>query len=669
MARLTYDIEVYVNYFLAFFYDMDTKQTYCYRLYNDNRDHFMTELEAVLKYNTIYTFNGNNYDIPLTTLYIACASNLEVKRASDQIINEGLMPWVFERRYNIKIPKYDHIDLINVAFGSASLKIYGARIGCKLLQELPIHFNNFIMPHEVVVIDDYCANDNIVTEALADEVKGELKLREKMSLEYGIDLRSKSDAQIAEEIIKSEYFKATGQKLKKTKAEESYRYKAPPFIFFEGEQLQTLYNTCAGVDFFISKAGKVLTPKEVGKIISIGDKKYKMGIGGLHSVDKNISFFANDDYELVDIDVASQYPRIILNSGLEPAHIGSLFTIIYKSFVDRRLEAKSRMKELYGFMDEHGETPELKLAIEEQDVIQASLKIVINGLYGKFGNKHSVVYSPDLMFHTTITGQLSMFMLIEQFVKSNIQVVSANTDGIVLYVHKEMKQHLVNIVNWWQTSTGFEMEYTNYKSIHFRDGNNYIAVKKDGKMKGKGIFASDGIRKNPANSIIRDASMAFIKDGTSCSETINNASDIKSFITVKKVEGGAEKDSVPLGKAIRWYRSVETTTAIHYALSGNQVASSERSVPIMNLPDYNILPPDVDKQWYIDESNKTLAQLNLIKSYFLYHYSSDSLMIVYSASERDQIIMSSECEELEEKAYRKIERRHKREAKKLEKMQ
>lgn len=589
--NLTFDVECYANYFLAKFMDRDTGKFYSFAMYNDVPDHFKNELAALLRYNTIYTFNGLNYDMPIVTLYLTGSMNIELKKASDNIIQNRLMPWVFYSRYNLEDPKYDHIDLIQPAFGTASLKVYGARLGSKKLQELPIHHNNIIMPFQTPILDMYCGNDNIVTDDLACDLDEAIELRIRLSEEYGIDLRSKSDAQIAEQVIKSEYQKVTGEKLKKPSAKKSYKYFAPSFVYFATEQLQDLYNTCANVDFNISEKGAVMMPPELNKQISIGDKKYKMGIGGLHSVDKGGSYYSCGDYELYDIDVASYYPFIILNSGFEPKHIGSLFTDIYKKIVYDRLTAKRAGNK----------------------VVADSLKIVINGLFGKFGSRYSVVYSPDLMFHTTVTGQLCLFMLIEQFAISSIQVISANTDGITVRVHKSQKEHLDNLVKWWEGATGFEMEYTPYKSIHHRDVNNYIAVMEDGDMKGKGIFASDSIRKNPANSIVRDAVMAYIKDKTSPAETITTCTDVTKFLTVKKVTGGAVKDDVPLGATVRWYRSKDTLTALNYAKNGNQVGGSECGMPMMDLPEPGVMPLDLDYYWYDQEVHKVLEQIGMVK--------------------------------------------------------
>ena len=77
-------------------------------------------------------------------------------------------------------------------------------------------------------------------------------------------------------------------------------------------------------------------------------------------------------------------------------------------------------------------------------------------------------------------------------------------------------------------------------------------------------------------------------------------------MTLRTVQGGAIKDGVLLGKAIRWYHSTTTMTAIHYAKNNNKVPKSDGAKPVMNYPDK--LPSDIDYQFYIQEAK------NIIKS-------------------------------------------------------
>ena len=61
-----------------------------------------------------------------------------------------------------------------------------------------------------------------------------------------------------------------------------------------------------------------------------------------------------------------------------------------------------------------------------------------------------------------------------------------------------------------------------------------------------------------------------------------------------------KKDGILLGKAISWYHSTATMTAIHYAKNNNKVPKSDGAKPVMNYPDK--LPSDIDYQFYIQEA-------------------------------------------------------------------
>ena len=61
-----------------------------------------------------------------------------------------------------------------------------------------------------------------------------------------------------------------------------------------------------------------------------------------------------------------------------------------------------------------------------------TLKISLNGTFGKLASRYSVLYSPDLMLAVTLTGQLTLLMLIERLEKLGVETLSANTDGIAV---------------------------------------------------------------------------------------------------------------------------------------------------------------------------------------------------------------------------------------------
>lgn len=103
-------------------------------------------------------------------------------------------------------------------------------------------------------------------------------------------------------------------------------------------------------------------------------------------------------------------------------------------------------------------------------------KLQINGTFGKTGSPYSVLFAPEMLIQTTMTGQLLLLMLIEWHEAYGIPVVSANTDGIVIYCHRDKLSLSEALIAEWENRTGLEMETTEYKSLHSKDVNNYIAI-------------------------------------------------------------------------------------------------------------------------------------------------------------------------------------------------
>jgi len=583
---LILDCEIYQDYFLAMFLNVETGNTRAFELHVEQALDVET-LRTILRKYRLVTFNGANFDIPLLMLALSGANNARIKRGCDAIINNNLRGWQFEQQFNVVTPKaLDHIDLIDVAPGSASLKIYGGRLHSQRLQDLPIPPDASISPEQRALLRDYCANDLRTTLDLYRKLQPQIELRERMTEQYKIDLRSKSDAQIAEAVIGQQVSLTLGEKVVRPEVPSGTRfhYRPPTFIQFSTEVMrETLAMVCRS-EFVVPDTGKVVMPKELAEAaIKIGAGTYRMGIGGLHSSEQSVAHHATLGNILVDRDVVSYYPAIILRTGLAPKHMGKAFTLAYHDIVKRRLAAKR----------------------SGDKVTADALKITINGSFGKFGSKWSKLYSPDLLIQTTLTGQLSLLMLIEALESEGISVVSANTDGIVIKC-PAAKAALMEFVVWeWEQATSFETEATYYRSLYSRDVNNYIAIKPDDGVKVKGAYAPAGLQKNPTNEICTDAVVQHLVKGARVEDTVNECRDIRKFITIRQVKGGSvDQAGNYLGKAVRWYYAQGVTGPLTYKLNGYTVARSEGAKPLMELPEQ--FPGDVDFNWYISEAHSIL---------------------------------------------------------------
>lgn len=340
------DCEVYRNYFLAKVRRMDTGAT---RVFEQYEGHPLdtVALRSTLSRITSVTFNGRNYDMPIIGLALTGATCEAIKRCSDFIIAGNMRPWDVERQFNFRTPDFDHIDLIAVAPGMVSLKVYAGRLHVQRMQDLPIEHDALIEPEQRSIILDYNDNDLTATEALYWKFKKQLDLRVQMSREYGVDLRSKSDAQIAEAIIRK---RLTDQGVEVRKAEvraRAFKFRFPNFLRNAGPIVQGLIDLVREADFVVDPGGYVKMPEQLAKAkIKIGNSVYRLGIGGLHSSEKSQAVVADDEHVVIDSDVASYYPSIILKTKLFPRHLGESFLQIYQKLYDERIAAKRRAAEL-----------------------------------------------------------------------------------------------------------------------------------------------------------------------------------------------------------------------------------------------------------------------------------------------------------------------------------
>lgn len=586
--KIILDTECYINYFLVSFLNETGEKLVNFEKFNDSP--FESDrVRAIMNKRTTVGFNSINYDLPMLTAVCAGWSNAELKDLSDALITSGDPAWLVCRKNGIEVsPTWDHIDLIEVAPGQASLKIYAGRIDAPKMQDLPISPSKTISEQDRQGLLAYCRNDVDNTLLLMRSLEKQIVLREKMSSQYNIDLRSKSDAQIAESVIKLELTKKTKKRYSRPeiKVGTAFKYNLPDFISFETPELKSVLALVLVSSFVVGANGQIEMPEKLsGLSIDFFGGSYRMGIGGLHSSEKCTAHESSADVIVEEADVASYYPNIILGQSLYPKHLGLPFLDVYGEIVKTRLEAKAA----------------------GDKVTADTLKITINGSFGKLGSKWSLLYAPDLMIQTTISGQLALLMLIERLELAGVCVVSANTDGIVLKYERCRINEVRSIEMGWELDTGFTLEETEYKAIYSRDVNNYIAVKPSGAYKGKGAYADAGLMKNPANRICVKAVVELLTKGAPIDSTIKDCKDITQFATIRQVKGGAEKDGSYLGKAVRWYYSRKTDTPILYASNGNKVARSDGAMPLMDLPD--AFPSDIDYDWYITEAESILKEV------------------------------------------------------------
>ena len=628
-----FDVESYRNYFLVSFkcmatgkviYFEDTPGGYTINGYFVSFNEWCNMLTYILYRWLIVGFNSKPYDLPMCLVAVQGARASKLKDISDEIIKEDMQAYEVERKYGVKALHVNHIDLLPVAPISASLKLYAGRLHCERMQDLPYAIDAELTPEQTAVVRDYNINDLDNTHLLFNHLKSMITMREDLSLEYRQDLRSKSDAQIAEAVIISELEKlGPVAKRRHWEVGETFNYRVFDWLEFKTPALQQLAEFIGTVPIEISAGGKpkfphdmaelakpfpllkVRTKEKDGKrshviLVNVFGKTYTVAMGGLHSNEESVWHKADANTLLIDRDVASYYPYIVLNNELFPDHLGPAFLEVYRNLVLRRLALK-----------------------KAKNPLEAGLKIAINGTFGKLGNFYSDIYSPDLLAQVTITGQLALLMQIEMAELAGIPCISANTDGAVYKCPANQYQALLDVMTIWEAKTNFVTEETRYSALYSRDVNNYIAVKElePGKnapeIKTKGVYCERGsaqnsvLSKNPESLICSEAVQQFLANGTPVDETVRECRDLRKLVSVKHVKGGAEKDGVYLGKAVRWYYAKGETGTINYAASGKKVGKSEGARPLMIMPP--AIPEDLDFDRYVIEATNILFDLGVYR--------------------------------------------------------
>lgn len=178
-------------------------------------------------------------------------------------------------------------------------------------------------------------------------------------------------------------------------------------------------------------------------------------------------------------------------------------------------------------------------------------------------------YDPFVQFSCTIGNQFEILMLIEMLELAGIHCVSANTDGAISLVPKELRETYLKICGEWEKIVGNteigRLEFATYERFVEESVNHYIGIKKDDKPKVKGrLLDIVPLNKNNTKDITRiqrKAIQDYFAKGIPVKQTIRECEDIFQFVFGYKSYGyhfvTTDKDGnqEQLKKLIRLYVS------------------------------------------------------------------------------------------------------------------
>lgn len=532
-----YDTEVFPNLVLHVFTDGVQTEIFHHGCWDALRA-FVADPRKVLA-----GFNSVDYDDPVLRFIVRTptATVADVLGLSGTIIEErapselrwGATPWAFS------------IDVLQLLNGRGSLKEWECKLAMDKVAESPHPFDEPLPPSAITDVVRYCLNDVDATVRLLQRNWDLVLMREVLQGIYGQSdsIYTSGEAGIAEGTLAELARRATGVTRAQLKAAAAAspdnrprtwslaELIAPRITFTTAPYRELLERLRAGHLHISERGGGHLDlPELPGMVFEAGGVRYQLGTGGLHSLDQPGTWIADDTTALLDLDVTSYYPSLILNEGWYPKHYGPAFLDHLRSMRDRRVAAKTAG-------DKRTAT---------------ALKIVINSIYGKLNDTFSSIRSVPDAFRVTLNGQLLLLMLIEALTKAGAQVLSANTDGVTIRSARTLDGRLREVVADWERAVDLTIERSPYRALYRRDVNNYLAVSEDGTLKARGSFG-DGTKGDGA--VVRQAAIGWLIHGIEPSETIAKADQVHDFLFYQRTRSDAVllHGNHELGRIARWY--------------------------------------------------------------------------------------------------------------------
>jgi len=544
-----YDIESFKDIFTATFVNVkNEKEIHQFYIGFDKKDN--SEISKFLNKEIILVgYNNLSYDDAILRYVLSHKATIFPKNIfslSSKLIDENfrrdkeVLTYRYPKSEDYLWHSIDLMRILGLNKLGISLKQVAINLKWHKIQDIPISPTSGVDQSQLKMILDYNLNDVLITKKLYDEIRPLRELRKDLSRLYHVDLTSASDSQIANIVLEHIYKNDFGADINLIRKMRTNRDKLllgdciADFIEFETPELNELYKKIA------SRVVYSYQRYHYTEELFFAGCQFSLGIGGLHSKDAPGIFETTETHIVQDMDVASYYPNLIINNNFYPRHLGPKFIEVLKAITKERINAKK----------------------DGDKVMADGLKITINSIFGKLGYEYFWLFDPKQFISTTVNGQLGLLMLIEKMYLNGINVISANTDGIVCVIPRELEEKYYEIAKDWEQKTNLELEFSLYKKYIRRDVNSYITQKEDGSTKEKGVFVKEiDLKKAYRMPIVPMALYEYFINNVPVRKTIEASRDIMDFCISQKtgsnftMELKTANDSETLQKTNRFYIS------------------------------------------------------------------------------------------------------------------
>lgn len=339
-------------------------------------------------------------------------------------------------------------------------------------------------------------------------------------------------------------------------------------------------------EFQVEGEGAKIRTKGVfsGVHANVGGVVFEFGTGGIHASVEAQRFVADNEFAIVDIDVASLYPNIAIVNRLYPEHLGERF------------------------VEEYARLPQERKAWQKKTGKKGTeanaMKLASNGTYGNSNNAYSVFYDPKFTMTITINGQLLLCMLAEWLLTvDTLQIIMVNTDGITYRIHRSRIRHAEIVRDVWMRLTRLDLEEVQYSHMWIRDVNNYVARNVSGEMKLKGAywypvrFPEDIAEAQPpawhkdfSAQVVIKAAVDHMVTGADIDAYIRSHGDPFDFMCRAKVDRSSR---LMIGD-----REVQRITRYYVAREGGHMRKISPPAKGARVGDFKRAPKVTDAQWF-----------------------------------------------------------------------
>lgn len=621
-SHWVHDYETLLNCFVAVFehYKTDEQKVFVIHELENN----LPELIEFLMQNRDkkewhISFNGLSFDSQITEFIIREAgvlsfmtaeeaANTIYKKAQSIIARQDRGEWAEFSEKDLSISQVDIFKLNhwdNPAKRS-SLKWIQYSMDWYNIQEMPIHHSTFIHTREeIATIVQYCKNDVKSTKRIMQLSKDQINLRNTLSKEYNLNLRSASEPRISKELFLLFLSNKTGIKKYELRQMRTYRDVICvkdiilPYTKFSSETFQDLLDNfkMVMIDSNQTKGGFKYS-------VNYHGVKTDFGLGGVHGCNTPGIYESDDDMTIMTSDVTSFYPNLAIRNRWAPAHIpNEAFCEQYEWFFEERKK------------------------IPKSDPRNYVYKIILNSTYGLSNDKNCYLYDPEFTMRITINGQLSLMMLYEMIMENIPGAIPLmqNTDGIEIKIPNTYKEKYLELCKEWEKITNLQLEHDEYDKVILADVNNYIAVNKKGKYKCKGRFEFEdlALHKNKSFLIVPKAIFNYFVNNIPPERYLMENRNIFDYCGGVKAKGdwvfketcivNREVVKRELQKTIRYYISntgckiikVNTSDKREIQLEAGRWLQTDFSLyQEQNWEDY-----DINESYYLDKIYKEISNI------------------------------------------------------------